>query len=308
MKRKAIQLASQTLVVSLPSKWVKQQGIKKGDEIDVEERGRELVIGFREKNSESGEKIEADIIGLKDRTIRWILSGLQKRGYDEMILKYDRSLVAKTIEELIKDLFTGFIISEQSENKCTLKSISKNLESEFEITLRRAFLVTLSMAEECLEMIKKGKFESLKEIISLEHTNNQLTNFCERILNKNGYSDYKKTCFMYVIVWNLEKVCDEYKYICEYLSQLENSKIKIGKEVINLFEKINNFFKSYYELFYKFDINKLDKLTEEKSKIQKEIKFLYKSRKDNEIIVLNYLSSIIEKTADFSASMIVLNF
>ena len=50
MKRKAIQLASQTIVVSLPAKWVRQQGIKKGDEIDVEERGKELVIGNKMPN------------------------------------------------------------------------------------------------------------------------------------------------------------------------------------------------------------------------------------------------------------------
>ena len=44
MKRKAIQLANQTLVISMPSKWVKEQGIKKGDEIDVEEKGKRLMI------------------------------------------------------------------------------------------------------------------------------------------------------------------------------------------------------------------------------------------------------------------------
>ncbi len=307
MKRKAIQLANQTIVVSLPAKWVKQQGIKKGDEIDVEERGRELVIGVKETNGGKEEKIEIDISNLNDRIIRWILSGLHKKGYGEIIIKYNKPIFTKTIEELSKDLFTGFAIVEQNEDKCVLKSISKDLESEFDVMLRRAFLVALSMGESCLSILKQGKLTNLKELIALEHTNNQLTNFCERILNKKGYADYKKTCFMYVIVWNLEKICDEYKYICEYLSQPENNKTKISEEVINLFDKVNNFFKSYYELFYKFDVSKLNSLNEERKEIEKEVKNLYKKKTDKEIEVINHLLNVITRAADFSASMFMIN-
>ena len=35
MKRNVIQLAGKTLVVSLPSKWVKLNSVKKGDELNV---------------------------------------------------------------------------------------------------------------------------------------------------------------------------------------------------------------------------------------------------------------------------------
>ena len=44
MKRKIIQLAGKTHVVSLPSKYVKKYGLKKGDEVDVEERGAQIVL------------------------------------------------------------------------------------------------------------------------------------------------------------------------------------------------------------------------------------------------------------------------
>ena len=42
MIRKVIQLASRTLVVSLPSKWVKTVNVQKGDEIEVIEKGDQL--------------------------------------------------------------------------------------------------------------------------------------------------------------------------------------------------------------------------------------------------------------------------
>ncbi len=306
MKRKAIQLAKQTIVVSLPAKWVKQQGIKKGDEIDVEERGKELVIGTREINGEKEKGIEVDISNLNERVVRWTLGAFHKI-YDEIVIKYNKPDSLKIVINLMKELFMGYAIIEQTENKCVLRCISKVSESEFDAILRRAFLVTLAISESSLEAIKKGKLKNMNELISLEHTNNQLTNFCQKILNKMRYKDYKKTSTIYTFVWNLEKVCDEYKYICEYLSQSENNKTKISKEVINLFEKVNNFIKSYYELFYKFDIAKLNDLSEERNEIEKEARRLYKTKIDKEIVVINYLLNVVMRASDFSASMILLN-
>jgi len=57
MKRRAIQLAKKTLVVSLPQAWVRKQGIKKGQEIHVREQGRSLVLHSEESLTE-GETIE----------------------------------------------------------------------------------------------------------------------------------------------------------------------------------------------------------------------------------------------------------
>jgi len=47
MKRKIIQTAGKTMVVSLPSAWVKKYGIKKGEEVEVEERGAEISVSTK---------------------------------------------------------------------------------------------------------------------------------------------------------------------------------------------------------------------------------------------------------------------
>ncbi len=303
MKRKLIQMAGKTIIVSLPSEWVKKYNLKKGEEIDVEEEGRRLTITT---SKEYGiEKAKVNLKGATERVTRWTLAALHKSGYDEITLEHDEKETVKIIEEMIKDLFTGFTIMEQTKDRCVLKSISKDLESEFEPALRRAFLVTLSMGEETLECIKNQNFKGLKDLIAKEHMNNQLTNFCERLLNKKGYKDYKKTCFMYVIVWNLEKVCDNYKYICNLLKDVK--KIEIHKEVIKLYEQANNFFKSYYELFYNFDINKLSELSIKKKEIEKEARKMVKGKNEIEIELVDHLLGVILQTTDFSATTIALN-
>ena len=48
MKRKIIKLGPATLVISLPSKWIKQTHVKPGDEIELEEIDNNLVIKAEE--------------------------------------------------------------------------------------------------------------------------------------------------------------------------------------------------------------------------------------------------------------------
>jgi len=302
MKRKVIQLAGKTFVVSLPSKWVKKYGVKKGDELEVKDHATSIV--FSTKKESETKKTSTDITKADERTIRWLLSSLHKKGYDEIELFYDNPKKTKVIQELIKDLFVGFAIVYQGNKRCVLRAISHDENNEFDNILRRAWLVTISLAEGAIEYIKDGQQKHMKELIMLEKTNNQLTNFCERTLNKTGYIDYSKTCFYYVIVWNLEKIADDYKYICEILSE---DKTKIAKESLEYFKETTEYLRKYYELFYSFKIEQLNELSARKKQLLAKGHKLISAKKGTEATMLNYLTSSVIKITDFSASMIALH-
>ena len=305
MKRKVIQLAGKTLVVSLPRKWVVKYGVKKGEEIDIETLDGDLTIST--DKSRQVKKQVLDVSEMNERVIRWALAALSKMGADEIEVINYKPKDLEVVQELVKGLFIGFAIMEQTPKRCVIRSVSKELETEFDATLRRTFLITLSMGENTLEYIKQEKFESMKELLAIERTNNQLTNFCERILNKKGYKDYRKTCFMYVIARDLEKICDDYKYICEYLLNPERRGRRINKEVLDFFERVNNFLRSYYELFYEYDVKKLVELSKEKNKLVNKARKLFKTKKGKEVNIINILLSLVIKTSEWSASIIALN-
>ncbi|MFC1723694.1 AbrB/MazE/SpoVT family DNA-binding domain-containing protein, partial [Nanoarchaeota archaeon] len=44
MRRKAIKLATNTLVISLPSKWAQRNNIIKGSELELDEKGSYLIL------------------------------------------------------------------------------------------------------------------------------------------------------------------------------------------------------------------------------------------------------------------------
>lgn len=305
MKRKVIQLAGKTHVVSLPRKWVLKYGIKKGDELDLEPKNGAIVV-----NTEKGMELEKQILDvskMNERVIRWALAALNKMGVDEIEVINYKPKDLEVVQELVNGFFIGFAIMEQTPKRCVIRSVSKELETEFDATLRRAFLITLSMGESAVDYIKQGKFRDMTELLALERTNNQLTNFCERILNKKGYKDYRKTCFMYVIARDLEKICDDYRYVCEYLSNPKKGEKIISKEVLDFFKRVNNFLRGYYELFYNYDVKKLVNLSIEKKALVKDAEKLFKTKKGKEVNIINILLNLVIKTGELSASIIALN-
>ncbi len=297
MKRRVIQIADKTLVVSLPTGWVRQWGVRKGEEVDVVETGPRLIVSTAEPRMLR--KGVVDVSSASERALRWLLSSLHKKGYDEIEIKVNDSQNASVIDQLLKDLFLGFAVVHSSGSSCIIRSLAKELDDQLQVIVRRAFLVTLSLADQSLELIRQKKYSELKDLLELEKQNNQLTNFCERILNKRGLDEPAKTSFLYVIMWNLEKIADEYKYVCESADK------KLSRSSIDVFAGVNSLLRRYYELFYKFDVVKLSELSDDFKVLKNRIEQLIVKSED--AVVLSHLHHIILKTADFSASTFALN-
>ncbi len=61
MRRKVVKLGPATLVVSLPSKWTKKFSINAGDELEMEEHNKNLII-----STEKGINIEKEAIDISN--------------------------------------------------------------------------------------------------------------------------------------------------------------------------------------------------------------------------------------------------
>ncbi|MFH0875840.1 MAG: hypothetical protein V1859_07925 [archaeon] len=257
MKRKVIKQGPSTLMVSLPVCWLKKYSISKGDLVDVEEAGSKLIFSTSKETDISS--IVFDAKGLDIHHIRQYLTQIYKKGYDEVKVFPSPNVKMSLIQEFISKNLIGFEIVDQKEDFLVVRSISKALETEFDVLLRRSFLVTKQFAENLYEIIKTGEYEKLKEIQILEETNDKLTNFCQRLLNKRGYSDYSKTTFMYCVVWQFEKIADEYNYLCNYF--LSHQNVCLHKKTLLCFENLIHFQNSVYLMYYSFDNKKAQEFT-----------------------------------------------
>ena len=308
MKRKIIKQGHNTLTITLPRKWCELNSINSGTEVELVDKGKDLLISSSTNNSEI-KRIEIDVTGKAERVVQWTLSILHKKGFDEIYIKHDKDFDVGMIHNLIKEYFMGFAILEQTRTHCLLKTISKDNEDEFENTLRRAFFVTISMAESCYEYLKEGKYSQLNSLISLEHTNNQLTNFCERVINKGGYKDFGNTTFTYVIVWNLEKVCDDFKYICEYFCDRwsRKEKIALSDKVMESFSDTVNYLRNFVKIYSNFEYQSLNDLVKERHRIIKNLHEVLGKSNPHSSVLASYLLGCMLKITDFTPSLIAKN-
>ena len=298
MKRKIIKLAEKTLVVSLPSKWVSDQGLNKGDELDVNVEDYKLIL-TPPQNVVAHKSITLDVTTTTERLLRWQISSLHKQGYDEIIVVNYTQEHYDIIEDLVKNLFVGFIIKDKTTLRIVVGQVAAVDAQEFDSTLRRAFRQLDAMAQEAYTAFETGDKELLKKQLVNEKQNNKLTNFCERLLNKT-LKEKDKGHFWYVVAWNLEKIADNYKYIAQYCEDAI-----CEDKTLSLFKEINHYLSSYTSLLYDFSSDKLVEITKKKKELDE--KSLNLLSKGQDSVLIHYLHTIVLQAADFSASMIALS-
>jgi len=287
MKRKVIQIADSTQLVSLPRKWAQQYNIKKGDEIEIAEEGNTLRI-----STGKGLDVEKAVINIKNPShfMRRSISSLYKLGYDEIEVDFEDAKVIDLIQKELDELL-GFEIVNQTEGSCILKNIAPGLDTEFDSILRRIFLMNLSMAKDSYDSVVKGDLERLDDIMKLESTNNKLTNFCERMLNKKGYKDYKRVNIIYLIIVNLERIADEFRDLCDYIHK--NQEMKISKDTLAVYKGCVELFDLFYQLFYNYDLEKMFKMKEKRIELETRAFGLITKKKDD-TVTLHYMIAIIQ--------------
>ena len=284
MKRKVIQIANSTQLISLPRKWSLKFGIKKGDELEVEEEGFRLLIST--EKAPNTREISVDVSGLTPRLADRFMARAYQKGYDSITIKYDNPDLSIAVQEKVKELL-GFEVMERTKNMLVIKSISSKLEIDFDASLRKAFLIVLDMADSCVESFMENDNKTLENIYHKDFDVNKFCYFCLRHINK-GFRGEFGTHILYYLVESLEDVGDEYKALASHLAKIKNKR----KEFTSLLKKVNELTKLAYDFFYKPQKEKAVESIKLKNEITEDIKKLWITKDIHEVLALNSLDVI----------------
>ena len=290
MKRKVIQLANSTAVISLPSEWVKQFGIKKGDQLNLELVNNSILIQLQEE--QKLKSITLDVNNYETFILR-LINCLYCRGYDEIQLKYQNISELHLIEKVLHESI-GYEIIEQDVNSCTIRNITSGLDEGFNSTLQRIFLITRNFVEFTGDNIEKNNYNGLKSLLDLEITINRLTHFSLRMLVKKTKLDKEQLPFLYNIVSNTEKIADECKFLIYYILE---SKPLISRDVVKLYNDSALYFVDVYNLYNNFEPKECSRLFRTKDNLLNKI-FSIRQKNVQNAIILQYLRNIILNTAN----------
>jgi phosphate uptake regulator len=280
MKRKVIKQGHSTLTITLPSKWVKKFDIKAGDELDLIEQKKSIVLNTQ-KVVDIGE-ISIDVSDLPTQLLwRFIISSY-RAGYDKIKVTFEnkgndhkklytafsyntieylsnkkhllKMSQIETIQALVNRLI-GMEIIDQKKNYCIIKEMGEISYKEFDNSLRRIFLLIKDMSSQIQESFKGDK-SNLKSVHIVDTNLDRFEDFCLRVLNKKGYSDFNKTPIVFSTIFLLELIGDEYKDISISLLSTRSE----SKEFIQALDNLIDLFNKLYILFYKFDKEKVKEI------------------------------------------------
>ncbi len=263
MKRKIIEHGTSNAVI-LPKKWFDKYGLKRGEEVDIEEAGPLLIV--------SAEKIKSkqECVQIEQKPfipyVHRVIGKLFQAGYDHIDVNIsDKRDMEEAEAEALKNV-VGLEIIEKTDKKISFDIVVSDTPEQYAKYERKTFQTAVEYSKFILELIEKKEYEKLNDR-TLESLNNKFSIFCERYLSKT----LSKNCtFKYVILWNLEKITDEYKYLANFVKE---HNIKLSKETKDYFRESIQYLEDFYDLYYSFE------LTLYSSMYQRKIPLLSKGHK-----------------------------
>ncbi|MBW3002774.1 AbrB/MazE/SpoVT family DNA-binding domain-containing protein [Candidatus Woesearchaeota archaeon] len=285
MKRKVIQIANSTQLVSLPRKWAQKYGIKKGDELDVKEKGSAVVVSLQEIKDKP---LRAELnIGNMGRTSKRVIGALYRGGYDEIHIKFAKSDDIQHVQDILRGGCIGFEMVEQGRNYCVVRKVSDALYNELDSMFRRCFLFLISISKESFDVAEKLDKSALDSIKVMDKNITKFTDFCGRVLRKQTQ---EKHIIMYHIMEELERMGDEYKKMCGFIV---NNKIKINNDTKKLYKDTTRLLEMLQDLFYKFDLGKMAKFYEDVAAVEKAVKKQISKTGKQECQIMDYIMNIL---------------
>ncbi|HII17452.1 hypothetical protein A2311_06460 [candidate division WOR-1 bacterium RIFOXYB2_FULL_48_7] len=297
MKRKVIRQGHGTLTITLPAKWVEQNGVKAGDELKMEERERTL---FLNSNGRDNDKITIDITDCS-LILERLLYSIYKKGYDEVEIFSSNPRHFLKVQEAAHSILVGFEIVSQTKSSCIIKRIAAVQTEEFDNILSRTFFQLNIMLSDMAAALEKSDITLLESIRLMEITNNRYTGFCRRALNKGDFGNIRNQKFLYCMIEYLEKVADEVKYLCLYLQEFPKKIENIPKHVTLLFHELQQLFEKTMRLYSKFSMDSLLALYSQRKKLIKSANSLFTGNNCRTGIYGHYLLSMTQEIADVMA-------
>jgi len=303
MERKLIKHGQSSLTLTLPNRWLVDRGLKKGESLNVDIQGNNLIIG-----SEKGlslEKAKVDVSSLDRTSLVLIIQSLYRYGYKTIeVTSKDTEVVhfrknkSRSLSSVVNEAVNRLIgaeITQSSLHNYTIQYIPEESDRNFKILLRRVFRLVLEMMETLYRGLERNDRATLESLEFQQINTIKFINYCLRSLNIYGYPDVKKTSFYYYTISSISKM---HNFIINCSRNVLRLNLKPNKKSLEFVKKINHSFKIFYELFYDYDYHKIYELNKNRDEIKNEFFDIYKTLPKDDIFVVSSLIQIVEIILD----------
>jgi len=271
MRRKLVKQGPQSLVVSMPSDWIKKNNLKKGQEVELQEIANNIVVSGKEVvEPKVREPYVLNIEGKDDALVKRYLTMLYRLGYEEIVVTFTKQNIKRLkrekktkVEEFISgtsNRFIGMEIINSEKHKIVLKCFTNTNIQELKSVQRRIFLLILSFMENMFD--KKYDAQMAHDNVA------KFINYFFRLLNATPEASLAHKELLYGFFLVQDRLIDYLQYTHQELCKVKTVSTRVKKILQELFE----LYEDYYHLFYKFEEEDKVKIIKKRFKLSKKIK------------------------------------
>ncbi|MCK4670434.1 MAG: phosphate uptake regulator PhoU [Nanoarchaeota archaeon] len=294
--RKLIKFGKNSYVITLNSEWIRRNGLTKGDHVHIIENENNILIESQPLDKQREERIyKLDVEGKTRTDIKREIVTAYINNFS--IIEISGEGIkdkAKTIKDILHNLVALAVI-EQDTNRIIAKDFLNMKEISITALIRKMDNIIKTMIAE-----SKGKTSTAtQENIDLrDHDVNRLHILSKRTIKHAFVSletrqrlkmDSLDLLKLWRIVENLEEVADSTKRVIRYFNASNIPKAK-EKELIKIYEEIEEFYNNIMKAFYNGDMKLALKIAPRKKEILKKL-----NEYDRENWNVEYVPNIIEK-------------
>ena len=248
--RKLIGFGNGSYIVTMPRSWVKNNQLKKGDLITINDKGNELVLEARNKPiEEDHSEIVIDAAGKEIGRIQSEIVAAYLNCFDTLIIRSkDMEKNSHEIKNILRNL-SGMEIMEHDASRIVAKNIINPLELSIDNMIRRMDVLIRSIIDDAV-LCATGQY-SPDIIIDRDVDVNRLYFLGSRTV-KSSMINPKIARAMNKTAWELhsdrlmlirlEKIADAFKRV----ARLSHS-ITLDREAIAELQAISMNFKEHFE-------------------------------------------------------------
>lgn len=243
--RKVNLVGQNTLTISLPSKFVKENKIEKGCQLSCEYEGKEIKFSLNEFKKQE-KSISINIDNYDFLSLSKYITMLYISNYNRIILNYTNSKIdyyksdsEKNIKNVINQIINRLIGAEvisQTSTKTEIECFLHNDPTELQKVEKRVYFLFKESANELIHYMKNDFIEFQKEVYVHHDNIVKFIYYLLRMIDSSNISEYEKKQ-AYSFFMTIDLLVDKFRHIADeivkhkYSEKLE----KILKEIFDLF-------------------------------------------------------------------------
>ena len=319
-------------IVSLPKDWVMEQGLKKGDPINVARQGSSTLQITPTKSLARVLLVEDATFEIEpdddDATIVRRLISLYFLGFKTINVKPKtgrfKPAQRSAVKEAVKKMLMGTEIISDSTGGITIQVLVNLIELSVNGAFKRMIHLAKSMLSDALLSIRESNFELAQEVINTDDEVDRFGFYIirqlkiaiqnEHMLKEMGFKNLRDCLGYRLVVKNIERTGDHAVIIAQDLLEFKKP---IKKEVLNKIQEMNDYALSFLDeaclALFKEDFMQAEKIIKKSSEITKFEKKVLDSTKsikdDEEIFRIRRMVENIRRIAEYASDIteIVLN-